>query len=236
MDTKKVEIPQFLKGKLDNLQSEIDQLVELAKNTQRTNITGSVSFKYEIGAPRDILTDFERAQSVCFVTRYEGLPILNDIAVAEHRGRYYLGNIDFIKHILNEYRAIIQNTKDSVHYQKVHKFCRAKLTNRDMSKDLVITVNNEVDADITDTFTKYLDEKIKVITIVLNHTNYGYIYNGILQHSDHRFTKRFLKEYSSGEINYIFIKHAKLLGYIKDCLFWHYKLLNAITFPKLGPL
>ena len=58
----------------------------------------------------------------------------------------------------------------------------------------------------------------------------------ILQHSDEHFSKRFVDEYISGEINYIFWKHAYLLGLIKDLLKPYHMILNQLSFPKLGPL
>jgi hypothetical protein len=236
MDDLLKHIPEPLQEKFEKLYAGIDQIIERGKEIQKTSLSGLISFKYESSVPRDILTEYERAQSVCFVTRYESLPVINDLSIAEHGDKYYLNNIDYIRHILNEYRAIIQNQSDSVYYQKIHRFCREKLINRDKSKDLVITINHKTDGDITMVFIKYLDEQCKSIRVILDSCDYGYIYNGILQHSDHSLTKRFLEEYSDGIINYVFIKHAVLLGYIKERLYWHYKLLNALTFPKLGSL
>ncbi len=229
-------IPEPLQGKFEKLQAGIGQIVESAEKIRKTKISGQISFKYEASIPRDILTEPERAQSICFITRYESLPVVEHVSIAEYEGKYYLNNMDFIRHVLNEYRALIQNQKDSVYYKKIHRLCREKLVNRDKTVDLVITINHKTNGDITTEFTAYLDEQCKSINAILNGCDYGYIYNGILQHSDHKFTKRFLEEYTNGAINYTFIKHAQLLGYIKKRLYWHYKLLNAITFPKLGPL
>ncbi len=229
-------IPVPLQNKFKELTAEVNQVVERAEKVRQTIISGSISLRYEAQIPRDVLTEHERAQSVCFVTRYESLPVLENISIGEYNGKFYVNNIDYVRHVLNDYRAIIQNKKDSVYYQKIHKFCREKLVNRDITRDLVITVHHDKDGDISKIFTKCLDEQCKAIRAILDNSNFAYIYNGILQHSDHNFTKRFLEEYSSGTINYTFIKHAQLLGYIKDRLYWHYKLLNSITFPKMGPL
>jgi hypothetical protein len=229
-------IPEQIQVKFDRLQAEIDKIFEKIIQIQKTNLSGSISFKYESSVPRDILTDYERAQSVSFVTKYEGLPIIDKINISEYKGKHYVNNLDYIKHVLNDYRAIIQNKRDSVYYQKINKFCRDKLINRDKTKDLVITVFHNKDGDISQLFASYLDEKSKSISYILASSDFDYIYNGILQHSDHRFTKRYLDEYSSGLINYTFIKHAQLLGAIKECLYWHYKMLNALTSPKLGAL
>jgi len=230
------QMPELLQTKCEKLQAEINEVVEKAEKVQSIHISWPIRLGYESSVPRDILTEFERAQSICFVIRYENLPVVENLHIREHDGSYYLNNIGFIKYVLNEYRTIIQNQRDSVYYKRIHKFCRKKMVNRDKTKDLVITVYQETDEDITETFTAYLDEQCKAIRVIIDNCDYGYIYNGILQHSDHNFTKRFLEEYSSGNINYTFIKHAQLLVYIKERLYWHYKLLNTLTFPKIGPL
>ncbi len=225
-----------IESKFDNIQEEIGSIVKMADDTLLTEVSGLISFEYQHSAIGDFLTDFERAQSICFVTRYETLPVFDKAKAIERNGKYFLGNYTFVRHVLNEYRPIIQNQKDSVYYKHIHRFCREKLINRNPSKGLSITIDHKDKGDITESFFKALDEKCKAIKLILKKCEYEYIYNGILQHSDHKFTERFLEEYNSGEINYIFIKHAHLLVYIKDLLNWHYRLLNAMTFPKLGPL
>ncbi|WP_028114878.1 hypothetical protein [Ferrimonas kyonanensis] len=225
-----------IEEKLDIVRMDVDRIVALAHAHLKTDISGGISFRYEISAPRDVLTDFERAQSICFVARFDALPTIESVNVNEVNGKFYLNNVSEIRSALNEYRSIVQNKKDSIHYQKIHKFCREKLLNADHSKDLSITVNHESRGDITQEFAKYLDESCKAIRTIINHCEFGYIYNGILQHSDHRFSSRFLEEYSSGEANYTFIKHAFILGHIRELLSWHHRLYSALTFPKLGAM
>lgn len=110
------------------------------------------------------------------------------------------------------------------------------MVSRDKTIDLVITINHTKKGDITEKFTKFLDERCKSIRTIIDNLDFGFIYNGILQHSDHSYTKRYLDEYVSGDLNYTFIKHAQVLGAIKEWLTWHYKVINSITFPKMGPL
>jgi hypothetical protein len=236
MDQNSKNLPESIQLKLSNVEFEVNKIIEEARGVLKSNLTGSVSFRYQQSAPMDILTAFERAQSVCFVSRYEILPIFNGVEILESNGKFFLNNITFIRYILNEYRSVISNYKDSVYYGKIHKFCFDKLKNRDPKTGLSITVNNEQNEDVTDIFIKILGERNRSIKIVLEKSEFGYIYNGILQHSDHEYTERYWKEYHTGQLNYVFIKHAALLVYIKECLFWHYTILNQLTFPKLGPL
>ena len=167
----------------------------------------------------------------------ENLPIFNNnLEISQRDGKYYIKNMHFLRHILNEYRLLIYNKSDSIYYTKIHKFCSEKLLNKDISKDLSITVQHENHGDITDKFLKILSEKVRSVKSVLKNAEFSYLYNGILQHSDPKYTKRFWQEYSSGKLNYIFIKHAILLDYIQECLALHYKILNKLTFPRLGSL
>ena len=111
-----------------------------------------------------------------------------------------------------------------------------KLSNRDPEQGLSITVNEETAKDVTNIFTEMIGQKSKSIKFVLSNCDFDFIYNGILQHSDHAHTDRFLAEYNSGELNYAFFKHSAILSYIKDCLYLHYRVVNAVTFPKFGSL
>jgi len=229
-------IPEPVRERFLQTLGEVDEINTKALAALKTKYNGKIQFQYEHSAPGDILTPFERAQSVCFVTRYEYLPILESIGIIETNGKYYLGNMAFIRHILNEYRSIIVNQSNSIYYSKIHRFCYQKLTNRNPKEDLTITVKDESGQDITDAFTRILGERNKAIKIILKCCEFDYIYNGILQHSDHRYTERFWDDYYSGRLNYIFLKHAFLLDNIKEHLYWHYVILNNLTFPKLGPL
>jgi len=236
MEYLSMDAPVEIKEKFDRVTQDVDEILRIAHQHFKTDIDGQISFSFTISAPRDVLTDFERAQSVNFVTRFDSLPVFQEIKIREENGKYFLNNLDEIRHVLNEYRSIIQNKKDSIHFQQIHKFCREKLLNNDHAKDLSITVNHATRGDVTHEFAQVLDEHYKVIKSIIKHCEFGYIYNGILQHSDHRHTKRFWEEYVSGEINYVFAKHALLASNIKILLSWHYKLYSVLTFPRLGGL
>lgn len=235
-DNKAINVPKEIRVKIEKTQAEVHSIMGEANRALETKLDGKISLCYKHSAPSDILTSLERAQSVCFISRYEYLPILEAIDIVEVNGRFFLKDIGFIRHTLNEYRSIIMNQSDSIHFSKIHKFCYDKITNKNPSIGLSITVNHENGTDVTKDFEKILGEKNKAIKIVLKRSEFDYIYSGILQHSDHKYTKRFWDEYYTGKLNYVFIKHALLAGYIKDCLYWHYRILNQLTFPKLGPL
>lgn len=231
------QLPEEINKRIESTTAEIDSLISKAVAEQKTSFSGGFQLSYRHSVlDADILSDFERAQSICFISRYEHLPEFKGVQIIEDSGKFYLDNIGYIRHILNEYRSIITNQSDSIHYSKIHFFCYKRLKNQDPTKGLSITVYNEKREDITETFLRILGERNKSIKTIISKSEFDYIYNGILQHSDHRHTQRFHEEYHSGKLNYVFIKHASLLGFIKDSLRLHYRILNQLTSPKLGPL
>jgi len=231
-----LELREPERSKISQVLEQADKISKYAASSVTTNLEGKVSFKYEISAPTDVLSQFERAQSVCFVAKYDNLPTSFTIDLAEHLGRYYLANMGYMRHALNEYRPIIQNKGDSVYFSRIHNLCYSKLSTKDPSLGLKITALDEKDVDITDKFLAIIGQHNKAIKTIIAACEFDYIYNGILQHSDHSYTKRFWEEYSSGRINYVFLKHVSILEDIKRYLYWHYMILNVLSFPKLGPL
>lgn len=229
-------LPEPARSRLLKTFEETQQISDEADAILITKLSGELSFKYEMSAPLPEMTSFERAQSICFVTRYKHLPTLNRLEIIEHNGKHYLRNIGFVRHILNEYRSIVLNQKDSVYFAKIHSFCHGKLANKEPSKGMSVSVSHETDGNVTDILLKIIFERYKAIKYILKKCEYDYIYNGILQHSDHKYTKRLIEEYHTGRLNHLFIKHAFLLGRIKELLWWHYYIFNNLTFPKPGPI
>jgi hypothetical protein len=230
-----IVVPDKIIDRLKAIQQDANLTYQKACSVQVTKLS-KAAFQFTHSAPSDILTDDERAQSVCFITKYENLPEVEGVQIEKSGENFHVANIAFFRHILNEFRPIIQNQRDSIHYMNIHKLIREKLLLDDPHEGLVLAVIDELDNDISPTFLKYLNERAKTIRIIIDGLDFDYIYNGILQHSDHTYTDRFLKDYNSGELNYIFLQHAFLLNAIKQELYWHYKILNFLTFPKLGPL
>lgn len=228
-------IPEAVQRKLDAAHAAFRAVADIGEAELKTVLDGKVSFHFRHAAPTDVLTIPERAQQVCFVVKYDALPSLAQLNIVTDGKRWHLGNIDYIRHILNEFRPIVQNQGDSIYYKKIHSFCYAKLGG-DYRGGLSIRAVRPTGEDITDLFKKMLGERQRAIGKMLAKTEFGYIYNGILQHSDARFAGRFWREYTSGELNYVLIRHARVLEDIRRYLYWHYQIVKALTFPTMGPL
>ena len=229
-------LPDPVKKRLDQLQHEIDQIISTAESTLTTSLPGPVDFTFENMAPRDVLTAEERAQSVSFITRFEYLPPDLTVEIEQLRGKYYIANMGLLRRALNEFRPVIQNESDSVYYQKIHNVWYGMLTLDDPRKGTTIRVVDKQDSDVTKTYIQWLSEHNKAITSVLRTLDYKYLYNGILQHSDPAHSERFLRDYTSGELNYVLWKHVHVLGFMRAMLEPYYILMRFLTSPRLGAL
>ena len=230
------DLPPRIKEKLHILKREIEQIETGALDNIKTSMNESISFLVQNETMQDLLSNYERAQTISFVARYEKLPYLNKISIIQNQGRFFLGNMPYIRNIINEYRSIIINESDSVYFQNVHNLCFKMLSQNNPGKGTTIKALTTIDVDITDKLIKWIGEHNKAIKFVLRTLELDYVYNGILQHSDEHFSRRFVKDYTSGELNYILWKHAILLGIIKDLLKPYYIIMNLFSFPKLGAL
>lgn len=137
------KIPDDIKDRSNKMHSEVKTILDAATKYLQTDVSGPISFSFTHSAPTDILTEYERAQSICFIARYEALPIFKNVKIQEIDGKYHFGNYSEAHYVLNEYRPIIQNKKDSTYYKKLHKYCREKLLNDDPAKGLSIEINHK---------------------------------------------------------------------------------------------
>jgi hypothetical protein len=230
-------IPQRIQDKLQAFDNENQTLIAKAQQRFVTQIPSKIAFDMRsTSSSGDLIKPCERAQSISFVTRYEHLP--DDIRV--HLGKqdeiWYIKNLWELKHVLNDFRPIIQNQKDAVHYTRIHNVWNQMLQRSDPTQGMVIRALDVEGGDITDSYSKYITENKRAITDILNGLEFDYLYNGILQHSDPDLAQRFFADYVSGELNYLFWKHIRLLGYIKSLLRPYYTMMSVLTFPKLGGL
>lgn len=236
MPTHNAKLPKRIQKRLEILQREIDQIISGAEALLKTQLPNPTQFQFVNSAPRDVLTDYERAQSISFLTRFDHLPRNYTVKIVEREGNYFIGNMDFLRHSLNEFRPLVQNERDSVYYRKIHKVWYAMLTLDDPKKGTTIRVFDKAKNDVTPVFTQWLSERNKAISYVLRPLDYKYLYNGILQHSDPSYSQRFLQDYTSGKLHYVLWKHVHFLRFIRAMLDSYYQLLRFLTSPRLGPL
>jgi len=236
MTSKIQNLPPHIQQRLDRLQGEINQIISGAEALLTTKLPDPVQFEFVNSAPRDVLTDYERAQSISFVTRYDHLPSDYTVQIVEHNEQFHIGNMPFLRHALNEFRPLIHNERDSVYYRTLHRVWCAMLKLDEPAKGTTIRVFQRDRQDVTSIFIQWLNERNKAITFALKPLDYDYLYNGILQHSDAAYSQQFSRDYSSGELNYVLWKHMHILAFVKEMLRAYYFLIRPLTAPRLGPL
>lgn len=222
-------------AKLEKIHREVQALVDSSRHGLTDSLPPYYVVEFENASVHSEFLPFELAQSLCFCAKYISLPTAGDLQVHQSDGNYYLTNPEQIRNVLNEYRSILHNKKDSTHYLKIHQLCRRKLRNRS-TDGLKISIASECGEDLTPALLELLSQKIAAIGRVLDGCEFKYIYDGILQHSNHAYTERYIAEFVSGELNYTFARHAIVCSYIKTELELHFKLLQIWNQLSPGPL
>jgi hypothetical protein len=139
--------------------------------------------------------------------------------------------------MLNDVRPIIQNQRDSTFYAHINSTLQKWLRRPDTAKGMRVQAFDEgTQNEVTLPYATHLVENTKAIAAMLGGLEYGYLYNGILQHSDPDYSRRLLNDYASGELNYILWKHVIVLGQIQYWLTPYYRVLKILNFPSLGSL
>lgn len=233
------DTPERIKIRLRDLSSEVTQICSAANHFIKTDVSGRISFTFKgtaQGAEGHILSDSLRAQAVSFVTRFDNLPETYAGSIVRRDGQYHIGNMDLFRHALNEFRPLIENKQDSVHYKRIHGDWSKMLGQKNPTKATSVQVFQLKQGEITSQYLRYLGEHQKAIDFVLARAKYKYLYNGILQHSDAKHSSMFLRDYTSGELNYIFWKHVHMLGFIRECLRPYVFMIKSLISPRLGAL
>jgi hypothetical protein len=231
-------LPERIANRFKALALEVETVTSAANRELTTRIPDLISFRFENSAlDQDILSDYVRAQSVSFVARFEHLPAdVQTRLIADDRDQWRIGNLWDLRQALNDFRPIIQNQSDSVYYQNVHNTWARLLRATDKSKGTVVRVFDSNRHDVTDIYSKWLGERNRAIRLIISGLDYGYLYNGFLQHSDPELSERLFNDYVSGELNYLLWKHVLPLGALVSLLQPYHQLMRCLTFPSLGPL
>lgn len=229
-----------IKDKFGNIHIELGQIVDEARNKIEVQIDGHLSITIRNAAiGQDIITEEDRARFTHFVAKYQQLPEMATVDLVERNGKIFPENLEVAKHVLNEFRPIVWNQNDSIYYTRLYKSISSKLFLKDPTVGTILSVILNKKEDITDLYNKFLKNHRDAIRFILKSykSDLDYIYNGVLQHSDEEFSERLAKDFYSGELSYILIKNAFLLGPVKQLLkpFFYF---SAILFPnfQLGSL
>jgi len=234
-------VPEPIRVRVKKMREEVDKINDAAMANFKAEIPRRVSFKVSSNSDGfvdgDLMSAEERAQAVSFVVRYEHLRDDIKVHIGFVNGEWHIKNIWELRHMLNDVRPIIQSQNDSTYYANVNATIQKRLRRNDPAKGLIVQAyEGDSENEITTAFAAYLAENTKAIATIINNLEYGYLYNGILQHSDAEYSKRLVQDYTSGELNYILWKHVIVLGQIQYWLKPFYQVMSILNFPKLGSL
>lgn len=234
-----MEIPPEILQKFRNTENEANRILEEAWNIVTEIETKNIRLKISSSAPLPIMSTEEQAQSLAFIVRYEHLPELNNFVAGRDpsTGRYYLNEIDDIRAALNEYRTIFFNQKDGIFYGAITNLYQKGFCQEEPAKaSMVIQAFDQSDEDISRDYLMHLRSRKKAIQSAIYNSDFDFIYNGVLQHSDNRYSMQMVKQYTDGSLAYVLFKNLIIAQGLKDLLSEHYKVIGILNFPRMGPL
>lgn len=233
-----MDIPTPIREKLLNCEREAHTILNDAANLMTDFNTSEVGFRVSSTAPSPLMTWAEQAQSLAFVVRYEHLPVLNSF-VAGHQpqtGLYYLNEIDQIRAALNEYRTIFFNKKDGIYYGAITNLYQKAFIHGDPKATMKIEAFTSSGEDRTVDYLTHLRSRKKAIRAAIQQSDFDYIYNGVLQHTNDKFAFQMVKDYADGSLSYLLLKNVLIAQGLREFLVEHYRVINTMNFPKMGAL
>jgi hypothetical protein len=99
-------LPDRIAKRITQMRAEVGAIVATANAYRTTVLPDRISFEIRSSVlGRDILSDYERAQSVSFITRYEHFPLdVKARLVTDTLGNWYIGNLWDLRQALNDSR------------------------------------------------------------------------------------------------------------------------------------
>jgi hypothetical protein len=233
-------VPQAIRDRVKILREEVDAIYDAAMQNFVTELPNRIAYDMSGNSSTswngDLMSPEERAQAISFVIRFDNLRDDIKVRMGPVGGKWHITNLWELRHMLNDVRPMIQNQKDSTFYTHVNATIQKRLRRTDKAEGMILRVLDESGNDVSGVYAAYLGENTKAIAAILNRLEYDYLYNGILQHADVKHSKRFLRDYTSGELNYILWKHVIVLGQIQYWLTPYYRVLRVLNNPALGSL
>lgn len=232
-----MEIPAPILKNLEACGSEADLILQEARNLITDFDPSTVSLQISSVTCLPLMTFEEQSQSLAFIVRYEHLPELNSFEASAHpNGNHYLKEIDQIRAALNEYRTIFFNQDDGISYGRIANLYQ-KAFRTDLPKATMrIRALNSSNEDVSPQYLEHLNSRRKAIRHAVEKSDFSFIFNGVLQHSDSRHAFRMVKAYTDGTLAYLLLKNLFIAQELKVFLSEHYRVINALNFPKMGPL
>ncbi len=212
------KFPRRILEKLKTTALETDALIKVAVKDHTKYLNESFRFQIRNSAPQDILTDSERAAFHAFLAKIRSIPDFPSPSIVEKGDEYFLGNEGLAKHIITEFRPIIYNQNDPIYFGRIQGIIFQMLNRKSPVQGTKITVEGVSGSDITELFKKEFAACRAVIDKAITLMDLDYLFNGVLQHADQRFSERYSEDLRTGNLQYLYLKHATILTYLKHYL------------------
>ena len=234
----KMEIPLPIREKLERCEKDARAILEEADALITDFETSSVGLRVSSSAPMPLMTWSEQAQSLAFIVRYEHLPELHNFVAGRHprTGLYYLNEIDQIRAALNEYRTIFFNQKDGIFYGAITNLYQKAFSPDEPNATMRIEALTSDETDLSSDYLEHLRSRKQAIRSAIQKSDFNYIFNGVLQHTDDKFAMQMVKDYTDGSLAYLLLKNLLIAQGLKEFLSEHYKVINVLAFPRMGAL
>jgi hypothetical protein len=232
-----MEIPAPILERLLICESEAQTILKEASQHITDFDCASVGFRVISTLPLPLMPLELQAQSLTFIVRFDHLPEIHDFTAGHHpNGSYYLNEIDKIRAALNEYRTIFFNEKDGVYFGRIAKLYQHSFIKEPPRSSMRFFAIDRQNNDHSADFFAHLKSRCKAIRHAINRSDFDFIFNGVLQHSDGQHAMRMVNAYTDGSLNYILLKNFIIAQGLKDFLKEHYRLINTLNFPMMGSL
>jgi hypothetical protein len=233
-----MEIPPHILTRLRNCDADARIILNEAKDLITDFDHAQVGFKVTASAPLPLMPIEIQAQSLTFIIRFDHLPEIESFVAGRHpnSGRFYLNEIDTIRAALNEYRTIFYNEKDGIYYNKITSLYQQAFLSEPVGCSMRFKAIGSDGVDRSVDFLKHLKSRKRAIQHTIKRSDFNFIYNGVLQHSDARHSRRMINAYTDGSLAYTLLKNFILARGMKEFLREHYRVINTLNFPVMGSL
>lgn len=233
-----MEIPPEILTRLRNCEAEALAILSDAEDLVTVFDPTKVGFRVTSSSPLPLMPFELQAQSLTFIIRFDHLPEFDSFVAGRHpkTGLYYLNEIDSIRAALNEYRTIFFNQKDGIYFGRITNLYQQAFVPEEAGASMRFQAIDANDVDHSSEFLEHLKSRKKAIQHTIAHSDFDFIFNGVLQHSDGTHSMRMVKAYTDGSLSYTLLKNFILARGLKQFLSEHYCVINTLNFPAMGPL
>lgn len=233
-----MEIPPVILARLRACESDAHTILDEASKLITDFDVKRVGFRVTSTLPLPLMSYDLQAQSLTFIVRYDHLPKIDNFVAGLHRqtGRYYLNEIDKIRAALNEYRTIFFNQNDGIYFGNITNLYQRAFVTEPPGSSMRFTAIDCDGFDHSEAFLDHLKSRRKAIQYAIKHSDFDFIFNGVLQHSDGKYAMRMVESYTDGSLTYILLKNFIIAQGLKDILREHYRVINTLNFPAMGAL